>query len=192
MSTPIPARLLAGLFCAFLISAADAETALGQDGDWQVRLEKGTTGMTGDLCVISTVSDVEGGRRERPRIRIIPSTRQIVVDPDRYLSGVITGVAVLEHRSDRRQPQRVLEHRARIDEGEIFTSIEKDPRFGAVEVTKSPDEFARIMRSMSTGKLLRYEWQLDRGSRSYEYGLAGFASMLGVVDTNPACNAGGN
>ena len=28
MSTPIPARLLAGLFCAFLISAADAETAL--------------------------------------------------------------------------------------------------------------------------------------------------------------------
>lgn len=179
--------LLPLVLSALLVSPVRAQTVLGQAGDWQVRLEKGTTAMTGELCVIATVSEVEGGRRERPRIRIIPATRQIVIDPDNYLSRVITGIAMLENRSDRFQPKRILEHRVRLDEGEIVTASERDPRFGAVEVTKDAAEFERIMQRMSSARLLRYEWQLDRGNRSYEYGLKGFAEMRRVTQEHQAC-----
>jgi hypothetical protein len=179
--------LLLLVLSAVLAGSAHAQTVLGQEGEWQVRLERGTTAMTGELCVISTVSEIEGGRRERPQIRIIPATRQIVIDPDNYLSRVITGIAMLENRSDRRQPNRVLEHRVRIDDGEIVTASEKDPRFGAVEATKDAADFERVMQKMSSARLLRYEWQLDRGSRSYEYSLNGFAEMHRLTQEHQAC-----
>lgn len=168
---------------------AIAQDVLGSAGEWQLSKAQGASGISGDVCVIATVSEIEGGRRERPRIRIVPDTREILIDPDRSLSAVITGVAALEHQSERRQPRRVLEHRVRIDDGKIFTQVDEDPRFGAVEVTRDEESFARLMRSMADGSVLRYEWQLDRGSRSYEYSLDGFSAMRDQAVTDPACQA---
>jgi hypothetical protein len=192
-ATPRVRWLVLPVLSALLFVPVSAEMSLGKVGDWQVRLEKGTTGIIGEVCVISTVSEIDGGRRERPRIRIIPSSRQVVIDPDRYLSGVITGIALFEHRSryGRATPKQVLEHRIRIDDGEIVTALEQNPRYGAVEANPEPARFEAIMKSMSAGKILRYEWVLDRGMKTYDYSLDGSGAMLDIVDQNPACEAKG-
>lgn len=175
---------------SLLPASVSAQTVVVQEGDWQVVLDTVASSLMGKTCVISSVNEVEGGRRERPRIRIIPATRQIAIDPDRYMSSVITGIAMLEHRSERYQPNRLLSHLGRVDDGEVFTAEEQNPNYGNVELTKDAAGFAEVMQELSSGKVLRYEWQLGRGGKTYEYSLAGFANMKDAVAQNPACQSG--
>jgi hypothetical protein len=176
---------LATLAFSTAVSASNPDV-IEQQGEWQVRIDR-SSGMVGDVCAISTVNQVEGGRRERARISLIPATRTIVIDPDRTLAGAVTGVAVIEDRSWRSQPERVITHSARVDGGEIVTRVDQEARHGALEETKDAATFARIVQSLSNGKLLRYEWQLDTAGRSYEFSLDGFKRMREVAETNPAC-----
>lgn len=189
-------RYLQYRFCSLLLSApvalvspVSAEDLLGQQGDWQIGADTGAVSSDRKTCVIMSTNKIEGGRRERPRIRITLADRTMVFDPDRSLAAVITGIAALEDRSDRFQPRRVLQHQLRIDNGNVISATQQDPRYGDWEASRDIGEFDSFIENMQRGKVLRYEWQIDRAGKNYEYDLAGFKSMLKIVEQDPTCQS---
>ena len=132
--------------------------------------------------MIRSTNKIDGGRRQRPRIRMDMEESKLFVDPDVYLSGIVTAIAVIEENSQRHQPETIRRHRMRIDQMNIVEAKQADPRFGRWNAHGSISDFSAFVARMEGGRRLFYEWNIGR---------AGFAAMRNLSRTHKRC-IGGN
>lgn len=173
------------------LGSARADTVLARIGTWQLVRMEPSFDLPIEACVIVSTSKISGGRSEVSEVRIIPALQKIFIDPDIFLSGVITALAVIEHRSDRRLPQRrILYHSLKIDDGSTLKASETNPSYGKWEVSLSVAKFKDFIARLSKGRYLHYQWKLDRAGKYHRYDLAGLGTLLEKAEKSSDCTNG--
>ena len=178
------------MFCVFwstdFIRAQQSEV-LGVRGGWEAITADGSFDGAESVCTIRSVNKIDGGRRQRPRIRVEPGNSKLTIDPEIYLTGVLTAIAVIEERSSRPQPKRVLVHRMRVDRGLPLGRKFADPRHGIWKADAATNDPTGFIAQMRRGKQLVYEWKLDRARKLYRFDLNGFAELYKIVLATRSC-----
>ncbi len=186
--TPI---LVAGALNIVFVSnslGALQERIIKTMGDWEVvQMPPSASDPTG-ACVIRSTSHIKGGRRPRTEIRIKLAPLSVFLAPDKDLSGVMMALAVLENRSDRTLPKRMLEHQLSKDSGKTIRHEENPQNSGRWESTKNMADPAQFVREMSAGSKLIYQWKLDRSGKTHIFDLEGFGAMVKTVEASRVCN----
>ncbi|MEH6813685.1 MAG: hypothetical protein V7677_14215 [Motiliproteus sp.] len=180
--------LVAAILCGNAAAAVSPkEKTLGQSGIWQVVAVNDPFAEKSSGCRIQsrTVGE-EGGRRKEARIRIDVNESTVFVDSNINLKRVImAGRHIIQERNsgiqynpERFNPDNILYHTFRIDDGYILEQSVQDPDFGEWAVHTDIKDFDRAINNLSNGKMLFYKWELENGSQVFEYDLAGFKEML--------------
>ncbi len=182
---------ISALVFACWFGVACADTVLARVGAWQLIRMEPSFDLTIETCVVVSTSKESGGRRERSQIRIIPAQQKIFIDPDIFLSGVVTALAMIENRSDRRLPQRrMLYHSVKIDDGPTLEASEPNPSYGKWELFRSLPGFKEFVARLSKGRYLHYQWKLDRAGKYHRYDLAGLGTLLEKAEKSSDCTIG--
>lgn len=170
------------------LGSARADTVLARIGTWQLVRMEPSFDLPIEACVVVSTSKISGGRSEVSEVRIIPALQKIFIDPDIFLSGVVTALAMIENRSDRRLPQRrILHHSLRIDDGSAVKASEANPSYGKWELTRSLRSFQEFITRLAKGRYLHYQWKLDRAGKYHRYDLTGLGGLLNKARNSPDC-----
>jgi len=179
------------LVLACWLGVARADTVLARIGTWQLVRMEPSFDLTIEACVVVSTSKISGGRSEISEVRIIPALQKIFIDPDIFLSGVVTALAVIEHRSDRQIPQRrILHHSLKIDDGSTLEASEANPSYGKWEVSRSFGNFQDFITRLGKGRFLHYQWKLDRAGKYHRYDLTGLGTLLEKAKQSSDCKTG--
>lgn len=165
-------------------TASFAETrSLARSGEWELLMVEDPFADPKKACVLQSLADgPQGARRTRPRIRVPLGEDALFIDPTVTLTQAIRlHRRVVEFRDgyndDRFTPANQVQHRLRVDEGEVHTTVIQDPDFGAWEVHEYLNSTADLVASMGSGRVLYYQWSMGPASETFEFALDGFVEM---------------
>lgn len=137
-------------------------------------------------CEIRSVTDGgSSGRRPRPRFRVVQDEGRVYVDPTVMLSQAVRlGRQVIDSKNwgyrregKRFEPPNELTQRLRVDEGQVYSVIIKDPEFAPWPAHKSMDDVGAFLESMRRGGTIHYGWSLDKAGETFSVDLKGFGEI---------------
>ena len=159
--------------------AAEDPQVLSSDQGWQLVRIEDPFAKKSRQCHIRSVTDIEGGRRERPLVIVDLTSRRIEVRPETtFLGAVELNRALQGGRGDSPGRHGVeVEQGLRVDDGEIHAVRTVDDGATTLNAVFEGPDYEALLPAMRSGRVVHYLWAVKTSRKAFTLPLDGLGRL---------------